>query len=136
MQRMRIVADNDVIGAVAALQRRLESDEWAEFSAALQLEFVDFAALGLSRDASDRTVWQACQNSDVLLVTGNRTGGSESLDAVIRGFADADSLPVVTIADPRRVLRDAEYAERCVISLLDYMERIDSLRGTGRLFLP
>ena len=63
---MLILADNDVGGAVAALRRILESEEWAEFSATLALrfvEFVEFVDVGLTRDASDRVVWQTCQEA-------------------------------------------------------------------------
>ena len=43
---MLILADNDVGGAVAALRRILESEEWAEFSATLALRFVEFVRCG------------------------------------------------------------------------------------------
>lgn len=43
---MLILADNDVGGAVAARRRIVESDEWAEFSATLDLRFVEFADVG------------------------------------------------------------------------------------------
>jgi hypothetical protein len=59
--RMLILADNDVGGAVTALRRILESEEWAEFSATLALRFAEFADVSLARDASDRVVWQTCQ---------------------------------------------------------------------------
>jgi hypothetical protein len=50
------LADNDVGGAVTALRRILESEEWAEFSATLALRFAEFADVSLARDASDRVV--------------------------------------------------------------------------------
>jgi hypothetical protein len=34
------------------------------------------------------------------------------------------------------VIRDPVYASECVLSLLDFVERIETLRGTGRLFIP
>ena len=67
---------------------------------------------------------------------GNRVGGTDSLTDVIAELADERSLPVVTIADRARVLRDRRYAEDCAIKLLELMENIESLRGTGRLFIP
>ena len=72
---MLILADNDVGGAVRALRRILESEEWAEFSAALALRFVEFEDVGLARDASDRIVWQTCQEVGAVLITGNRASG-------------------------------------------------------------
>ena len=133
---MLILADNDVGGAVTALQRVLESEEWAEFSAALVLRFVEFEDLSLARDASDRVVWQTCQEMGAVLITGNRASGDDSLEQMIRDHAGADSLPVVTIGDPQRLVRDRAYASECAIRLLDLLERIETLRGTGRLFIP
>ena len=133
---MLILADNDVGGPVTALRRVLESEEWAEFSAALVLRFVEFEDLSLARDASDRVVWQTCQEMGAVLITGNRTSGDDSLEQMIRDHAGADSLPVVTIGDPQRLVRDRAYASECAIRLLDLLERIETLRGTGRLFIP
>ena len=133
---MLILADNDVGGAVAALRRILESEEWAEFSAILTLRFVEFVDVGLTRDASDRVVWQTCQEVGAVLITGNRTSGDASLEQTIRDHAGADSLPVVTIGDPQRLVRDRAYASECAMRLLDLLERIEILRGTGRLFIP
>lgn len=133
---MLILADNDVGGAVTALRRVLESEEWAEFSAALVLRFVEFEDLSLARDASDRVVWQTCQEMGAVLITGNRASGDDSLEQVIRDQARADSFPVVTIGDPQRLVRDRAYASECAIRLLDLLERIETLRGTGRLFIP
>src|SRR3989475_7097065 len=107
---MLILADNDVGGAVRALRRILESEEWAEFSAALALRFVEFEDVGLARDAPDRVVWQTCQEIGGVLITGNRASGNDSLEQVIRDHAGADSLPIVTIGDPQRLVRDRAYA--------------------------
>ena len=133
---MLILADNDVGGAVTALRRILESAEWTEFSAALALRFVEFADVGLVRDASDRLVWQMCQEIGAVLITGNRASGDDSLGQVIRDQAGADSLPIATIGDPQRLVRDRAYASECAIRLLDLLERLETLRGTGRLFIP
>jgi hypothetical protein len=71
-----------------------------------------------------------------LLITGNRASGEGSLDHTIAEQAGPASLPVLTIGDPRRVIRDPVYARACALSLLDFVERIETLRGTGRLFIP
>jgi hypothetical protein len=133
---MLILADNDVGGVVAALQRVLESEEWAEFTVLLDLHFIEFADVGLARDASDRTVWDRCQAVGAVLITGNRASGTESLEQTIRDHAGPDSLPVVTISDPQRVVRDRVYARECAVSLLDLLDRLETLRGTRRLFIP
>jgi hypothetical protein len=133
---MLILADNDVGGAVEALRRILESVEWAAFSAMLDLRFIEFRDVGLARDASDPLVWHTCQKMGAVLITGNRASGDASLEHTIRERAGADSLPVLTIGDPQRVVRDPAYAQECAISLLDVLDRIEMLRGTGRLFIP
>ena len=136
MSRMLILADNDVGGAVAALRRVLESQEWVEFTRLLDLRFVEFADVGLARDASDRTVWDTYQEVEAVLITGNRASGTESLEQTLRNHAGPDSLPVVTISDPQRVRRDRAYARERAVSLLDLLDRIEALRGTRRLFIP
>jgi hypothetical protein len=133
---MLILADNDVEGVVAALRRILESAEWAAFSAMLDLRFIEFADVGLARDASDPLVWHTCQEVGAVLITGNRASGDASLEHTIREHTGADSLPVVTIGDPQRVVRDPAYARECATSLLDVLDRMERLRGTGRLFIP
>jgi hypothetical protein len=93
--------------------------------------------VGLSAAASDRDIWHRCQAEQLILVTDNRNDDSpESLEATIRQFGVADSLPVFTIANLRRLGADRAYAERVVVSFYDYLLRIDEVRGTGRLYLP
>lgn len=133
---MQIVADNDVGGIVAALRLILESSSWRDYFDLLQLTFVEFDELGLLPTAPDHDVWATCQRVDAVLVTGNRSGGRHSLDEVIQEFGTESSLPVITLSDPRRIMRDRLYAEYAAAKLVDYLERIESLRGTGRLFIP
>jgi hypothetical protein len=118
------------------LRRILESAENSAWLEVLDIAFTDFEALRLPRDSSDRTVWQACRAAGAVLVTGNRAGGPDSLDQVIHELSDETSLPVLTIADPQRVGRDAPYANLAALRMLDFLERIESLRGVGRLFIP
>ena len=133
---MLVTSDNDVGGAVQVLRHILESADNAVWLEILGVAFTDFESLGLSRDAADRAVGQTCQTADVVLITGNRSGGPDSLDQVIHELSNETTLPVLTIADPRRVTRDPAYANGIALRLLDFLERIESLRGTGRLFLP
>ena len=46
------------------------------------------------------------------------------------------SLPVFTLANEQRVLRDRLYAEAVADRLLEFLFDIDSYRGTGRLYVP
>jgi len=133
---MLILADNDVGGAVTALRRMFESDEFCVSAEALDVQFIEFEELRLPRDASDRQVWQASQEAGAIPITGNRASGDQSLENTIQEHGHTDSLPIVTLADRQRVIRDRSYTEKCVLSLLDLIDRIHSLRGTGRLFVP
>ena len=82
-------------------------------------------------------IWQCCQAQDLILITDNRNDDSPtSLEATIRRFGTPSSLPVFTIADLRKFREDRDYAERVVASFYDYLQRIDEIRGTGRLYLP
>ena len=48
-----------------------------------------------------------------------------------------DSLPVFTVADTNRVLQDGSTPkEDRGEDLLEYLIRIDELRGVGRLYVP
>jgi hypothetical protein len=82
-------------------------------------------------------IWRMCQREGLVLVTGNRNRrGPDSLEAVNQDENQPDSLPVITLADADRVLRDRPYAERVAEGLLDYLMRIDEVRGVGRLYVP
>ena len=48
----------------------------------------------------------------------------------------ADHLPVLTIADPDRVMIDRDYAEDVSARVLEYLIDLDKLRGAGRLYVP
>jgi len=133
---MRILTDNDVIGAVKVLRRILASPVWGDMTATLELQFMELQDVALPANAPDVAVWQRSQAVGALLITGNRASGEGSLDHTIAELAGPASLPVLTIGDPRRVIRDPVYARECALSLLDFVERIETLRGTGRLFIP
>jgi hypothetical protein len=61
---------------------------------------------------------------------------TDSLEATIRHENQPDSLPVFTVADTRRVLQDRPYAERTAEKILEYLMRVDEVRGVGRLYVP
>jgi hypothetical protein len=43
---------------------------------------------------------------------------------------------VLTIADPDRLMRDRDYAERTAVQLLEFLLDLENLRGAGRLYGP
>jgi len=74
---------------------------------------------------------------EIVLNTTNRNAeGSDSLEAVIQTSNTLESLPVVTLANVERILRDREYAGKVPDRLLDYLFDIESFRGVGRVFVP
>ena len=113
------------------------SEKWRDLWNDLGLSVVGFPTLGLSYNSPDDLIWRTCQREELVLITGNRNKrGPDSLEAVIQAENQPDSLPVITIADANRVLQDRVYAEKVAESLLDYLLRIDEVRGAGRLYVP
>lgn len=122
---------------IRALMSVWNSDSWRDLWYGLGLAVASFPALGLAYDAADADVWRTCQKEGLVLITGNRNNdASDSLEAVIRDENLAISLPVITIANPDRVLRDRFYAELVAERLLEQLFAIDSYRGAGRIYVP
>jgi hypothetical protein len=132
-----ILADANCEGHLALLWRLFQEGWRHDVWEVLHLTPVSLSDLGLPPDASDRDVWEACQREQVVLLTANRNdAGPESLEATIRQHNTPESLPVFTLANDQRVLRDRLYAEAVADRLLEFLFDIDSYRGTGRLYLP
>jgi hypothetical protein len=132
-----ILADNDVAGYFRILQHHFESDAWREIWHGLQCPVHTFRDVGLPVDASDRIVWRECQRRQVILVTANRNDdGPDSLVAVIRQLNTVDCLPVITLADPKRIGLEKSYASRVAERILEFLMDVEQLRGAGRLFVP
>ena len=132
-----IMADHNVEGQLAVLLRIWTSAAWALLWESLAIEVESLARVGLPYDISDRVLWQACQQHDILLITANRNdAGPDSLEATMRDLNTPSSLPVLTIADPELVMTSQDYAERVAIQVLEYLLDLDNFRGTGRLFVP
>ncbi len=113
------------------------SAEWYDIWESTAFETQSFARLGIAENATDSELWRLCQENDIVLITANRNAeGDDSLEAVIRQGAGGPSLPVLTIADPDRVMVSRGYAERVASSVLDYLLDMDKLRGVGRLYVP
>jgi len=72
-----------------------------------------------------------------LLITNNRNEDSpDSLEATIRQHNTSDSLPVFTVGNLDKFRLSRAYTERVLERLYEYLLDIDSVRGTGRLFVP
>ena len=132
-----MLADANCEGHLALLLRLFHQHWRQEVWEFLRLPQVSFADLGLPPDASDREVWEVCQREPVVLVTANRNDeGPESLESTIQHHNTPQSLPVFTLANDQRVLRDRQYAETVADRLIEALFDIDSYRGTGRIYLP
>ncbi len=132
-----ILADNNVLGHLAILQRIWQNAFWCEVWDTLNLRIYTLPDIGLDTSAPDPTIWQECQARQFVLVTANRNDdGPDSLETTIRDQNTASSLPVITLADAKRIQHDRDYANRVAVKLLQYLFEIDVVRGTGRLFVP
>ena len=132
-----ILADANCAGHLALLLQLLQEGWRHDVWEGLHLTLVSFADLGLPADASDRAVWETCQRAYVVLLTANRNdAGPESLEATIQQHNTTESLPVFTLANEQRVLRDRPYAEVVANRLIEFLFDMDNYRGTGRLYLP
>jgi hypothetical protein len=124
-----ILTDNDVEGILTALVSIWLSETWRDLWVELNCLLETFASLELPRDATDAAVWGACQNQQVVLITGNQNAESpESLELTIRKLNRPDNLPVFTLSNPKRILYDRGYAALVAERLLDYLM---SSRTTG-----
>ena len=131
------MADNDVGGQLRVLVQLCEAEPWDGIWHELECELQTFDDVGLAPDASDAEVWRTCQQYDIVLITGNRNAeGRQSLEATIRAENEQLHLPVLTLADQDRFVRDRSYAELAVERMLEILLDINSFRGTGRLYFP
>jgi hypothetical protein len=109
-----ILFDYDVQGHFRVLSSIWTSRARVELWNMLDCRAYTFRSLNIPRETSDFDLWQLCQLSQFVLVTGNRNAkGVESLEAVLEKWNQPNSLPVLTIADADRVMVDRQYAE-CV----------------------
>jgi predicted nuclease of predicted toxin-antitoxin system len=132
-----ILADNDVRGQVQYLVALMRAEPWREYWEDLGLALFQLEDIGLSATATDLEVWERCQADEVVLITGNRNlSGPDSLEAMIRLRNTPQCMPVLTIADVSKLNASKTYAEQVVETLIDYLQRIETVRGAGRLYLP
>lgn len=132
-----LLADVNLRAQFRALVSRFLSEPWRDLWREMAFSVESFSGLGLPRNTPDSDLWRFCQQNDLVLVTGNRNGkGKDSLEATIEEANTLDSLPVFTLANPDRILRDRAYADRTADRFLEYLVEIDRYRGVGRIYLP
>jgi hypothetical protein len=132
-----ILADTNIQGHVEILVSIWESDLWSDIWRSLHLKLHTFEELSLARDTPDTVLWQTCQEREIVFITANRNeDGPDSLTAAIRQGNVPASLPVITLANPKRIQKDRAYAHTVAVRTLERLMDIETLRGTGRLFVP
>jgi len=132
-----ILADINIQGQVDLLAAIMQGEPWKLFWDDLKLRYVRFVEIGLAPDSLDSLIWETCQKEELVLITDNRNEDDpDSLEATIRARNTAASLPVFTIANVPHLGASRAYAERVIDKMFDFLTRIDSLRGTGRWYLP
>ena len=134
MAKQFILSDENCVGQVEAIIQALDRLGLREL---LEIELLSWEKSGLAKSADDETVWRFCQEQQCLLITGNRTGddGSKALEFVIRNLVTPASLPVLTIANMKRVIPDRQYCIACANRLADIVADIENYRGITRLYL-
>jgi hypothetical protein len=132
-----ILVDHNIEGQVGVLTSIWESSEWFELWQFLCVGAQSLADLGLADNIPDSELWQLCQDRGMILITGNRNAdGEDSLELTMRRLGRLDSLPVLTISNPDRVISDRDYANAVAVKVLEILLDLERLRGTRRLFIP
>lgn len=134
MAKQLILSDENCVGQVDAILQAFENLGYMEL---LEVELLTWEKAGLVKSADDETVWRFCQDYQCLLITGNRTGddGSKALEFVIRHLVMPTSLPVLTIANLKRVIPDRHYCNTCAHQLANIVADLENYRGVTRLYL-
>src|SRR5262245_10003099 len=122
-----LLADANYAGHLALLLRVFHEGWRHDVWEGLHLTPLSFTDLGLHPDASDRAVWETCQQAPVVLLTANRNdAGPDSLEATMQRYHTTANLPVFTLANEQRVLRDRPYAEAVADRLIEFLFDIDT----------
>jgi len=107
----KIMSDHNVEGHLDVLLAIWTSPAWNDVWQDLSCDVESFQRLGIAHDTPDTELWRLCQREGIVLSTGNRNAeGEDSLEAMIKTQRTDDCLPVLTIGDPTRVLKDRAYA--------------------------
>jgi hypothetical protein len=133
----KIMSDHNVEGHLDVLLTIWTSPAWNDVWQDLSCDVESFQRLGIAHDTPDTELWRLCQREGIVLITGNRNAeGEDSLEATIKNQRTDDCLPVLTIGDPTRVLKDRAYAADVAERILEYMLDLENMRGAGRLYVP
>jgi len=102
-------------------------------------KFLTLTDLGLSAALSDRALWNYCQDEGWVLFTDNRNqNDKDSLEATLDDSWRIGNLPVLTLADKARFLKEADYRARVAIDVAELLFGIPAgeYRDQPRIWLP
>lgn len=131
---MKTLLDHNLEGQGVLLRSSMESDGWLEL---IDIPMLTFADIGMPVDTSDREVWRYAQKRQLILLTANRNDdGEDSLEQTIQDENTSTSLPVLTVGDPERIMKESAYCKRCVERIVDIVMNIENYLGAGRIYIP
>lgn len=132
-----LLADVNAEGHLRAILTVCRGAAWREFWHSIGVTVHTFTTAGLPTTTPDDELWDWCQGRDTLLLTSNRNArGPDSVQATIVKRGSVRDLPVLTLSDPDRVLRDRAYVEDVAVRVMAILDELERSRGSGRLWLP
>lgn len=110
----------------AALERR-------GYLALIPMKLRFFFDVYLPDDADDLTIARFCQKYGCLFLSGDRItkNGDASFQA-----AFSNTLPVFTISNLARIIREPDYCQQCAANLAEMVIDLKYYQGLTRLYLP
>ena len=131
---MKFLIDYNLNGHALVLYGVISRSGWLDL---VPIEFITFADVELPSNSSDRVVWRFAQKNKMILLTANRSmKEKDSLEQVMREENTENSLPIITIGNPDRLLSESNYREKCVERLIEIIISIDIYMGSRRIFIP
>ncbi len=131
---MKFLIDYNLNGHALILYGVLSRSGWLDL---VPIQFINFSEIELPSNSNDRIVWQFAQKNKMILLTANRSmKEQDSLEQVIREENTSNSLPVITIGNPDKILTESDYRERCIERLIEIVIDIDIYMGARRIFIP
>ncbi|MBC6477885.1 MAG: ACP S-malonyltransferase [Hormoscilla sp. GUM202] len=131
---MIFLIDHNIDGQAFMLSQTIANEGWLDWAPVI---FITFAEMKLPIESNDRVVWRFAQSNQMILLTANRSmEGEDSLEQVLREENTPTSLPVVTIGNADRIMKESNYRKRCVERLMEIVLDIENYKGVTRLFIP
>lgn len=128
-----ILLDHDLEGYDVFLIAGLAETGWDQL---LKITFKRLRDFHLPDDYPDQEIWRFAQARQMLILTNNRNGDSEtSLQVTIRRENTPEALPVVTVSN-KNALALPDYRQRVATGLAAILLYPEESRGTGRIYVP